>query len=122
MIDFISVELENSLIESLLDNPLLNFTIPFNEETGEINPNNKYYSKKIASYDSLKFVLIENIRDNSKKIHLKGSIHKFHNNGHNHTDFDLNHLKTALNSLKTQFNISLDKSIHQHQTKRRQFS
>jgi hypothetical protein len=112
MIDFISVELlESSLTESLLNNPLLNFTIPLNEETGEINPNNKYYSKKIASYNSLTFVLIENIRDKSKKIHLKGSIHKFHNKGHNHTDFNLNHLKTALNSLKTQFNISLDKSI-----------
>lgn len=111
MIDFISVELESSLFESLLNNPLLNFTTPLNEETGEINPTNRIFKEKFAEYNGLKFIIKQYYRDNNIKIELKGSIHKFYANGCNYTDFDLNHLKTALNSLKTLFDIDLETSI-----------
>lgn len=111
MIDFISVELEKRIINSVLINPLLNFAVKVNEETGEYNPHNKEYLIKTAYYEGFKFCYTKNLLSGNERIHLKGSIHKYYTGGVNHTDFNLDRLKWSLNALKVCFNIELNKSF-----------
>lgn len=111
MIDFISVELEKRIINSVLINPLLNFAVKVNEETGEYNPHNKEYLIKTAYYEGFKFCYTKNLLSGNERIHLKGSIHKYYTGGVNHTDFDLDRLKWSLNALKVCFDIELNKSF-----------
>lgn len=113
MIDYISVELEKRIINSLLINPLLNFAVKINEETGEYNPHNKDYVVKTAYYEGFLFYYTKNIISGNERIHLKGSIHKFYTGGVNNTDYDLNRLKWSINALRVCFDIEPNKTqIH----------
>lgn len=111
MFDYISIELENRLISSLLNDSRLNFATRINEETGELIVENYYYRKKEAKFQNLVFTINTNILTNESKLILNGSIHKLHTGGVNHTDFNLNALIMSLNSLKIEFNIDLTQSF-----------
>lgn len=108
MFDYFSAELDNRVNNDLLSNQLLCFTTPINEETGELIHENHYHKRKVAKFDNLTFTIYTNMQMNTSKLYLQGSIHKYCSSGVNHTDFDLNALKTALISLKTKFNIDIE--------------
>jgi hypothetical protein len=113
MIDYINIECLKFSKDNLLKNELLNFDVPLNEETGEILKINNCYIKKIATLENFKIELITNTINNRSKLNLKGSIHKYWNNGTNYNDFDLHSLKKALFDLFNKLDIDIQETrIH----------
>jgi hypothetical protein len=106
MIDFIKVQLidfDRRLLES---NPLLDFYDVVNTDTGEIRTTNKDGKKrtpcKSASYQGLEFRIFD-----SGTILLKGSLHKYWNQGlHNYNDFYYSALRKVLLDIERTFSIS----------------
>lgn len=105
-IDFIKAELTKVNKRYLLENPLLNFTRPFNEDTSELITNENVSGKtkqipRIAKYKNLTFKVYE-----SGLILIHGSIHKYFNQGfHNFNDFTHENYLTALKQLEIDFGI-----------------
>lgn len=99
MKDFISLELPNYLIPLLLDNPAFTFVLQVSEETGELNPKDKFYIRKVAEIGGFEIEIRTNIKNQIPRVTLRGSIHKFYTGGVNCTDFDLKSLRTAINDL-----------------------
>lgn len=105
-IDFIKGELINIDVVDLLNNSLLEFTRPVNEDTGVLltSENIKGKIKQIprkAQYKNLTFKIYE-----SGLILIHGSIHKYFNEGlHNFNDFTHENYLTALKQLKIDFGI-----------------
>lgn len=88
-------------IQELLNNDLLLFPLPVNENSGDIMNNPRNYEYK---------GLIFTIKNNNVK--LKGSFHKYHNNGlHNYNDFYFQDIVKTINELSELFNIDIKKSI-----------
>jgi hypothetical protein len=113
MIDYINIECLKFSKVNLLNNELLNFGVELNEETGEIKKSNNYYIKKVATLENFKIELITNTINNRSKLNLKGSIHKYWNNGTNYNDFDLHSLKKALFDLFNKLDIDIQETrIH----------
>jgi hypothetical protein len=113
MIDYINIECLKFSKDNLLKNELLNFDVPLNEETGEILKINNCYIKKVATLENFKIELITNTINNRSKLNLKGSIHKYWNNGTNYNDFDLHSLKKALFDLFNKLDIDIQETrIH----------
>lgn len=64
--------------------------------------------KRFAEYESLKFIY----SPKNKSVKLKGSLHKFFNNGkHNHNDFHLEDILLTIDYLVKHFQINPVKSI-----------
>lgn len=114
MIDGIKAILTDNL-DQVRNNPLLDFVVPVSLKDGDIKTN-KY---PVANYRGLQFI------DRVNNIELKGSIHKFSNQGeHNYNDFGLNEInetvyqlanilkivtnKTKLTNLEVGVNLELD--------------
>lgn len=101
MIDFVKIIVEDFNGNVLKDDSPLTglFHKVYNEDTGEL------MKSSIAIFNDLKFVVF----DNGTTV-LKGSLHKFSNNGlHNHDDFTYSRLVKTLNMLSKNFGLSLDK-------------
>jgi hypothetical protein len=97
MIDFVKVITKQP--NSILNNNYLDFKGTFKQNGGEIS--NKYET----IYKGLKFEYYEN----SEVLLIKGSLHKYFNNGlHNYNDFDYNALNTVLTDISLKFNLCLD--------------
>ena len=102
MIDFIKILLHYSVLNGLLDNPLLEFKGKYNRATGEIQN-----FPLIAEYHNLKFII-----KSDRTILLTGSLHKYWNsiNGrgqHNYNDFSFPDLVSVILDIKEKFNIDL---------------
>ena len=102
MIDFIKAQITDINISELKNNPLLNFCIPVNINTGEIQNKSKnrqqYYN---AFYRSLEFRIYE-----SGSVYVSGSLHKYWNKGeHNYNDFDIKAVNEVLQDIQRKFNI-----------------
>jgi Skp family chaperone for outer membrane proteins len=95
MIDGIKAILRDNL-DYIRNNPNLDFLIPSSITTGEIRTD-KY---PVAIYKGLKFI------DKGSYIEIRGSIHKFYNDGqHNYNEFGIKELTIALHRLSAIFNI-----------------
>ena len=102
MIDFIKILLHYTVLNGLLDNPLLEFKGKYNRATGEIQN-----FPLIAEYHNLKFII-----KSDRTILLTGSLHKYWNsiNGrgqHNYNDFSFPDLVAVILDIKEKFNIDL---------------
>ena len=109
MIDGVKISTSVFDVEKL--HQLINFTSPVNTDTGEIRYNKYGTFKKFASYNGLDFFIIEN-KNGNKHLIIKGSIHKYFNNGaQNYNTFSFNNIQYVLNDLQQKFNLQLDKCI-----------
>jgi hypothetical protein len=109
MIDFIKIKLNENLLDSLLNNELLEFNGGFNRTTAEI-----FKYPLTAEYNSLKF----DIKSDSTII-LSGSLHKYWNNifndkAHNYNDFCFSDLIKVIVDLINKFKIDPYDSIIQN--------
>jgi hypothetical protein len=106
-IDFIKSEIINFDINVLLNNSLLNFTRPVNEDTGDLEISEKIMGRiklipRIAKHKDLTFKVYDN-----GKIYLSGSLHKYFNEGlHNYNDFTFDNYLMALKELEINFGIT----------------
>lgn len=92
MIDGIKLNINNKVATDWI--------IKTNEETGEILPN------KTALLQG--FVIVQK----GNRVTLKGSLHKYHNNGlHNYNDFTFEQLVNGINDLKRKYNIDPETSF-----------
>lgn len=79
-------------------------------ESGEIITKVKFNYKWEGEFKNLKFLI-----DTKGKVFLKGSLHKFWNNGeHNHNDFTLTALIEVINELRSNFGIIPEKTTIHH--------
>lgn len=99
MIDFLKFSLEMPVTDQLLENPCLNFTEPFNIDTGEVVKSNPNYHKRMARYGEFVIEIIKNEGTGKTAVYVRGSVHKQNSKGVNHTDFNLRQLDTALADL-----------------------
>ena len=108
MVDYISGEIKGITPGVLEQNPLLEFQCRLNKKTGEIDD---FFSN--AYYKGLEFQILRPTPKRTKtKILLKGSLHKYWNNGaHNFNDFDLNSLNEVLQDLKNNFGIKPENTV-----------
>ena len=108
MVDYISSEIKGITPGVLEQNPLLEFQCRLNKKTGEIDD---FFSN--AYYKGLEFQILRPTTKRTKtKILLKGSLHKYWNNGaHNFNDFDLNSLNEVLQDLKNNFGIKPENTV-----------
>lgn len=105
MIDYLKVLVNGIVIPDLRNNKYLNFYSHVNTSTGEIktiNRNNKYRCPgERAEYKGLEFIIYE-----SGKVFIRGSLHKYWNNGkHNYNDFNLVALLEVLKDIQDKFDI-----------------
>ncbi len=100
MIDFLKIRLDSSLSKSLLSNPLLEFIGEYSRETGEIHtyPLN-------AKYRNLEFEI-----KGVDYIILKGSIHKYAQQGWNCEDFNFSSFSSAIMDICNKFDINPHKA------------
>lgn len=111
MIDFIKISTTAFDSISLFKSPLLHFTGLTDLDTNEIVVNDYGTKKYIASYKGLKITVYDNV---NKKLTLsiKGSIHKFFNNGvHNYDDFIYENLTASIDKLGELFFFNPDNII-----------
>ena len=88
MVDFVKLVIPPRCVNSLLSNSYLEFKQEYNEATCELTP------KHTAEYKNMVFI----IYDNSDYAELRGSLHKYYNEGfHNANDFGLNELLCVVN-------------------------
>jgi len=104
MIDFIHIEInDKTLFDKISVNPLLEYK---KENTYLHKPTGELPINIIKVYKNLEFTF------NSKQIKIKGSLHKYHNNGlHNANDFSFIDLKNSLNELNQLFEIEPEKCV-----------
>ncbi len=82
-------------IDKILKNEYLEFESFVKNKTGEIH-------KQVAKYQDIKFEIIDN-----KYFNLKGSLHKYSNNGlHNHNDFLFKDLLNVIIDLYKKFDLN----------------
>ncbi len=87
----------------LTANPLLEFTTEVNDQTGELK--NSIYK---ADYKSFAIWIYP-----SGRVELQGSIHKQFAGGANHSDFTIENLRTAIEDIEKDLNISASQiNIH----------
>ena len=97
MIDFIKSLNIKTDIQELLNNPLLEFESKFNVNTGEANE-----TRKTAKYQDITFEIA-----NNKYVNIKGSLHKYSNEGkHNYNNFSFSRLIDVIIDLYQKFNIN----------------
>ena len=96
----------NYTVDKLLKNDLLRFISPLDETTGEIKPHKK------AIYKSLLFSVGTLPKANNiPYANIKGSLHKFFNNGkHNANDFKFTDVCNTVKELENKFKIIPEKS------------
>lgn len=96
MFDFAKTKINCTSINKLINNSYLNFYSPANIQTGEI------INEKKAAYSGLEFII-----KNDQYVNLKGSFHKYMNEGlHNHNDFALNDFVEVLIDLSKKFELN----------------
>ena len=100
MIDFLKVALDRVAIEELLLNPRLDFRSAVSEQTSEII---KY--PKIAEYQELTFKI-----KSKEYCEMTGSLHKFVKVGVNHEDFTYLDVVNAINRLKDELGIDVERA------------
>lgn len=93
-------------VDALLTNDRLTFGALVDGQTGVIlNPVRKAYDR------GLTFRLVPRKIGRSYRVEVKGSLHKFHNNGqHNADQFTINKLLLTLNELASSYDFDLFKS------------
>ena len=105
MVDGIKIQVPITTAEKWLNSPLLNFKIGFSERTGSIMD-----KSMIAQARGLIFTIRfhdESLRE-VVECEVKGSIHKFYNNGKNNADdFNVKKLNMALEMLEVDYCIEL---------------
>lgn len=103
MVDYIVLCL-SYLSKEILETKGVKFYDPklrVDPESGEIITKGKFNYKWEGEFKNLKFLI-----DTKGKVFLKGSLHKFWNNGeHNYNDFDLTALIEVINVLRSNFGI-----------------
>ena len=103
MVDYIVLCL-SYLSKEILEAKGVEFRIPakgFNPKTGELIKDERFNYKWEGEFKNLKFLI-----DTKGKVFLKGSLHKFWNNGeHNYNDFNLTALIEVINELRSKFGI-----------------
>ena len=94
MIDYKCSDILGITPQEVFNNSLLDFLSPVSLKTGEILPSNnknrnkvRTTRKQIASYQEQTISIV-----NDQYIKMEGSLHKYYNNGQNHSDFTLNDL------------------------------
>lgn len=110
-LDYFRGEILTPDINSFLDNRLLNFTQPFNVDTGEIGTSKSRTGavKKPHRWAEYKNMVFNYYPENGR-VFISGSLHKFYNNGkHNHDQFTKDNFKCALMALNDSFGITPDK-------------
>ena len=112
MVDYCSLNL-SYLTKEVLESKGILFYMPakgFDPEIGELIKNEGFNYKWEGEYKNLKFLI-----DTKGKVHLKGSLHIFWNNGkHNYNDFDITALKVVINELKSNYGIIPEKTELNH--------
>lgn len=105
MIDFIHIEInDKTLFEKISVNPLLEYK---RENTYLHKPTGELPTNKIKVYKNLEFTFTKGYQ-----IKIKGSFHKFHNNGlHNANDFSFIDLNNVVKELKQLFEIEPEKCV-----------
>ncbi len=99
MIDGVKIEIySEQLCRQLLNNPMLKFLTPVEENTGEI-----HFPKRTV-FKHLYFSIYQ-----SHRIEIRGSLHKYWRE-ENFSDFSFSDLKECLNDLQERFNIDLAKA------------
>lgn len=100
MIDGILILRLAVIIDELLKNNLLLFPLPIDKNGGEILDRTR-----TCEHQGLIFVLKNN------NVKLKGSLHKYHNNGkHNYNDYFFTDLQHTIDELTEKFKINPDRS------------
>lgn len=100
MIDGLKAILSDNL-DAIRNNPLLEFVVPVSIKDGDIKTN----QYPIANYRGLQFI------DRDTNIELKGSLHKFFNQGyHNYNDFGLVEIQETLYELADLLKIDAKKA------------
>jgi hypothetical protein len=94
MIDFIKFRI-NEAPTNILNNPLLNFSVPVDIKTGEIKSIRYGYIKQTCEFQNMLFEYIQNIESKTQYIDISGSLHKFYQ-GNNYTDFTLVELQKSI--------------------------
>lgn len=112
MVDYIVLCL-SYLSKEILEDKGVKFYDPklrVDPESGEIITKGKFNYKWEGEFKNLKFLI-----DTKGKVFLKGSLHKFWNNGeHNYNDFDLTALIEVINVLRSYFGIIPEKTTIHH--------
>lgn len=100
MIDGFKAILKENL-DAIRSNPHLDFLIPSSITTGEVKEN----QPSTAEYNGLTFI------DNKSYIEVRGSLHKFYNDGkQNYDDFDFAKIKRAIYMLSEQLGIVINRA------------
>ena len=110
-LDYFRGEILYPDINRFLNNSLLNFTEPFNVDTGEIGTSKSRTGtvKKPQRWTEYKNMVFKYYPDNGRMF-ISGSLHKFYNDGkHNHDQFTQDKFKSALKALNDSFGITPDK-------------
>lgn len=108
MIDGLKISTTKFNVGKLLYHPELDFVSLVNTDTGDIKYNKHGTLRKFASFQGLKFILIENASGNHT-LEIVGSIHKYFNNGnHNYNDFSYQNIQFVLNDLEQRFGLKLN--------------
>lgn len=99
MFDFNKSNLLGTTVNSLLNNPYLDFKLEVSSKTGEI-----FENSKVSQYNEIeKFCTIKN----NKYTTLKFSFHKYYNKrNQNYNDFDINNFLEVLNDLSNKFSLN----------------
>lgn len=96
-LDFIKAQIIGVDIQTILNNPLLNFTREINEDTGEVNE----YKPRLAVYQNMVFKVCY-----TGSIYISGSLHKYLNLGfHNYNDFSQMDFNNVIERLYRDFQI-----------------
>lgn len=134
MIDHTVKDISYLCWETLQSNPLLDFKqkAEVDTKTGEvkiigtgenddINEDTKKKPKKLtgpnflAFHKNLRFEVFINPKTGKIRIYLKGSLHKYYNDGiHNYNEFNIGSYKWVLNDLYQKFGIDPCKSNFRH--------
>ena len=102
MIDFIKFNVQDTKVDNLEVNILLNFKTTVNTKTGELGV------YKNAFYKGLEFKIYEQTdKTNYRRITVEGSLHKYWNAGaHNFNDFGINEVNEVVADLSYKFHFS----------------
>ena len=106
MIDYIKIVAESFDYDYLLYNSGLDFERKYNVVTSEIEMNEYGTTKITSTYKGMQFVVKESLNE-SKRLIVTGSLHKFWNNGeHNYDDFGFNELYATIHHLSDILKVS----------------
>ncbi len=108
MIDGVKIEVSPKVVNSWRNNPLLVFKNFHNENTGEILGQTSF-----ADHEGLKFFIRRNKETGLvTQCEIRGSLHKFYNNGQsNANDFTFSDLQETISLLEKQFDVIPETAI-----------